>query len=70
MANEPNTEGTVRVERRVRRVRPAMFRFGIWLSCWAEVAGGIAGILTLGYWCPGWEMDVLVWSHRFNGMDA
>ena len=64
---ERNTEGSVRVDRPVMRVRPAMFRFGIWLSCWAEVAGAIVGILTLGYWCPGWEMDVLAWSHRSNG---
>jgi hypothetical protein len=51
-------------------VNRKMFRIAIWFSCWAEIATGLVGVLTFGYCCPEWEMDVVVWAQKFNRDDA
>ncbi len=32
-----------------------------WLTCWAQCAGGLAGIITLGMYDPWWSWRVDCW---------
>jgi hypothetical protein len=40
--------------------RPYSFgRLGSWLVCWADIATGFVGVITLGYIVPSWSFNLM-----------
>jgi len=39
-----------------------MHRVFAFLNAWVDLAGSVAAILTFGFYCPPWGMDIRLWQ--------